>query len=149
MTPTKPVPKVGEESALPDPGDRPVSDVVIYDGNCRFCHSQVRLLRRLDVSGILSFLSLHDPRVGQLYPDLSYGELMKQMYVVDSRNRRHGGAGAVRRLSRRLPLLWPVALVLHIPGTMPIWRGAYQAFARVRYRFGNAACESNCEIHSR
>ena len=51
-------------------------------------------------------MSLHDPLVGERFPDLTHEQLMEQMYVVDRAGRRHGGAGAIRYLSRRLPRLW-------------------------------------------
>lgn len=142
---------------LPDPDARPGSDVVIYDGDCRFCTGQVRNLRRLDlIGGRLSFLSLHDPRVAQRYPDLSHDALMDQMYVVDTRGRRHGGSDAVRYLTRRLPLLWPAMPILHLPGTARLWRWAYQQVAKRRYKIGGKTggktggkgCDSDaCSIH--
>jgi predicted DCC family thiol-disulfide oxidoreductase YuxK len=135
---------------LPDPDQGTDTDVVIYDGECNFCVGQVSNLRRLDCCGHrLSFLSLHDPRVAERYPDLSQDDLMRQMYVVDRSGRRHGGADAVRYLSRRLPLLWPAAPILHIPGTAGLWRWAYNQLAKRRYRLAGKSCENDaCEIHS-
>jgi predicted DCC family thiol-disulfide oxidoreductase YuxK len=53
---------------LPDPDESPGSDVVIFDGQCRFCQGQVRNLRRLDWGGKrLSFLSLHIPGTAALW----------------------------------------------------------------------------------
>ena len=37
-----------------------------------------------------------------------------------------GGAVAVRYLSRRLVLLWPLALLLHVPGSLPLWKSLYE-----------------------
>ncbi|TVQ02967.1 MAG: DUF393 domain-containing protein [Planctomycetaceae bacterium] len=134
---------------LPDPDRSPAADVVIYDGECRFCTGQVRNLRRLDIGGRrLSFLSLHDPRVSERYPDLSYDELMAQMYVVDGQGVRHGGSEAVRYLSRRLPALWPVMPILHLPGTAGLWRWAYRQVAARRYRIAGKSCDDGaCSIH--
>lgn len=134
---------------LPDPDAAPGTDVVIYDGQCRFCQGQVRNLQRLDRWGQrLSFLSLHDPRVSRRYPELSHDELMAQMYVVDTRGNRYGGSDAVRYLTRRLPLLWPAMPILHLPGTAGLWRWAYNQVARRRYRISGRACEADaCSIH--
>src|SRR4051794_12731748 len=87
---------------LPTPEERPGSDVVIYDGNCRICTAQVRKLAWWDCQGKLSYLSLHDPETTRRYPDLTHDILMDQMYVVDRQGKRHGGAAAIRYLSRRL-----------------------------------------------
>ena len=134
---------------LADPDTLSDSDVVIYDGECNFCRSQVAKLRRLDFGGNrLSFLSLHDPRVAERYPDLSHDELMEQMYVIDRSDRRHGGADAVKYLSRRLPLLWVAAPILHIPGTARLWQWMYKQIAKRRYKLAGKSCENDvCSVH--
>lgn len=130
------------------------TDVVIYDGDCNFCKSQVGTLRRLDRRGDrLTFISLHDERVRQRYPDLTHEQLMDQMYVVDTDGNRHGGSDAVKYLSRRLPILWPAMPILHFPGTARLWRWGYQQVAKRRYKLagksGDSACDENgaCKIH--
>jgi len=137
------------QSELPDPDAKNGVDVVIYDGQCNFCWGQVDRLRQMDTGGTrLAFLSLHDPRVAQRYPDLTHDQLMEQMYVVDRAGGRHGGADAVRYLSRRLPLLWPFAPILHLPGTALLWRWGYHQIAKRRYKLGGKRCESDaCDVH--
>lgn len=134
---------------LPDPDEKTDADVVIYDGQCNFCSGGVNQLRRLDCCGSrLAFISLHDPRVAERYPDLTHEQLMEQMYVVDSEGRRHGGADAVRYLSRRLPLLWLAAPILHIPFTAGLWQWGYHQVARRRYKLAGKTCENDaCDIH--
>jgi predicted DCC family thiol-disulfide oxidoreductase YuxK len=137
---------------LPDPDESSEADVVLFDGECRFCRGQVENLRRLDRGGHrLAFLSLHDPRVGERYPDLSHDQLMEQMYVVDQQGQRHGGADAVRYLSRRLPILWPLAPLLHVPGSAGLWRWMYQQVAKHRYRLAGKTEEGcageRCRLH--
>jgi predicted DCC family thiol-disulfide oxidoreductase YuxK len=138
---------------LPTVEENPSADVVIYDGDCNFCTSQVERLARWDASGKrLAFISLHDARVAERYPDLTYDMLMDQMYVVDQRGNRYGGAAAFRYLSRKLPRLWLLAPLLHIPGTLPIWQWGYRQVAKQRYKLMGKkdACESGaCEIHFR
>ena len=130
---------------------RPERDTVLYDGACNFCRGQIGLLRRLDPFGRLVFRSLHEPGVAADFPELGREDLLSQMYVVDTAGRARGGAEAVRYLSRRLPLLWPLAALLHIPGTMPLWKSCYAFVARNRYRiagrFGADSCDSGtCKL---
>src|SRR5262245_26003398 len=136
---------------LPTPQERPAADVVIYDGNCRICTAQVRKLDWWDCQGKLAYLSLHDPEVARTYPDLTHEMLMEQMYVVDQQGRRHGGAAAIRYLTRRLRRLWWLAPLLHIPGSLPVWQWLYAQVARRRYRFGMAQkCDDEaCQLHPR
>lgn len=138
-----------ETQPLPDPDTCTDCDVVIFDGQCNFCRAGVEQLRHLDWgSPRLTFLSLHDPRTAERYPDLTHEQLMEQMYVVDRQGNRHGGADAVRYFSRRLPALWLAAPLLHLPGTAGVWRWIYRFVARNRYRFAGKNCDSGaCSIH--
>ena len=119
---------------------------MLYDGQCRFCRGQIAILRKLDLSGGLQFTSLHDPSVAVDFPEVSRADLLEEMFVVDRRGRVWRGAGAVRYLSRRLVLLWPLALLLHVPGTMPIWQWLYAFVARHRLKIAGACDDGNCRL---
>jgi predicted DCC family thiol-disulfide oxidoreductase YuxK len=135
------------ELHLPTPEEVADADVVIYDGQCSFCRARVKQLAWLDGGRRLAFLSLHDPAVAERYPDLTYDQLMKEMYVVDRHGRRHAGAAGFRYLSRRLPLLFPLAPLM--PFSMPLWHSLYGLVARNRYLFGKTeVCEDGaCKLH--
>ena len=134
---------------LPTPHELPDADVLVYDGQCRFCRSQVERLHRWDGKQRLSFISLHDPFVAESYPDLTHDQLMEQMYVVDSTDRRHAGAEGFRYLTRRLPKLWILAPLMHLPFSLPLWRWGYKQVAKHRYRWGKLDdCQDGaCEVH--
>lgn len=125
---------------------RPDRDTVIYDGRCRFCRSQIALLRRLDLWSALEFTSLHDPSVARDFPELRPEDLLSQMYVIDTKGQARGGAEAVRYLSRRLLPLWPLAALLHIPGTMPLWKALYRIVARNRLRIAGSCEDGTCRL---
>ena len=135
-------------ASLPSLEGRPDADVVLYDGNCPFCRRQVARLDRWDTGGRLAFLSLHDPRVPDLYPGLSHEQLMTQMYVINRAGYRYGGAAAFRYLTRRLPWLWPLAPLLHVPFSLPVWQLLYRQIAQRRYALPGERCSSgSCHIH--
>jgi predicted DCC family thiol-disulfide oxidoreductase YuxK len=137
-------------SELPRPEDRPGSDVVIYDGDCKICTGQVKKLVWWDCQKHLSYLSLHDPVVAERYPDLTHEELMKAMVIVDRRGRRHRGAEAFAYLTLRLRRLWWLAPLLKFPGTMQVWQFFYRKIAERRYQIGGKTdCESDaCQLHA-
>lgn len=137
--------------SLPTPADRPAADVVIYDGECKFCTASVRKLHRFDGRGRLAFISLHDPDVARRYPDLTHDEMMQYMFVIPQDGRRLRGAEAFKYLSTRLPLLYWMAPLLYLPGLMPLWQWLYRKFAKTRYRFGRIeSCENgSCKIPPR
>jgi predicted DCC family thiol-disulfide oxidoreductase YuxK len=136
---------------LPTPAENPDADIVIFDGHCKFCTGQVKKLAHWDATGRrLAFLSLHDPQVPRLFPDLTHDQLMEQMYVVDRRGQRHAGAAAFRYLSTKLPKLYWLAPFMHIPFTMPLWRWGYRQIAKRRYLAGKTAdaCDDGaCQVH--
>src|SRR4051812_27268259 len=99
-----------------NPADRRAA--VLYDGDCAFCRKSVALLRRLDWGRSLAFVNsresdhplLRDPAVAQ-------APLLEEMHVLtpDGQGLYHG-FGALRWLAWRLPLLWPIAPLLYVPG---------------------------------
>lgn len=145
------------EIRLPDPdGDYPdpeslrpwTKDVVIYDGECRFCRGQVERLVKFDSQGKLAFISLHDQRLHQRFPELSHDELMQQMYVVTPEGNKYGGAAAVRYLTRRLPRLYWLMPIMHVPFSLPLWQWGYKQVAKRRYKLAGKVCDGDtCSIH--
>jgi len=125
---------------------KPASDTVIYDGECPFCRRRIANLRALDRGHALEFVSLHDDRVARDFPELTRDRLLEEMHVVDAAGNVRGGASAVRYLSRRLPLLWPMAVLLHIPGTLPVWAWLYRIVARNRMRLAGSCSGDACRV---
>ncbi len=144
---------------LPSPFSLPEADLVIYDGACNFCTSQVKNLFRLDGKNRLAFASLHDPFVTEQFTDLTYQQLMEQMYLIPNNkgeysNRRLGGAVAIKYLSLRLPKLWIVAPFFHIPLTSGIQQWVYRQIAKRRYKIAGKTkppCDDQrtCDSHFR
>ena len=158
-TPSRNARATGSGSVLPSPQDRPSADVLIFDGDCVFCSRQVKHLMKFDGKDRLAFVSLHDAFVSENFPDLSYEELMKQLYLIpfdsdasEYSSERLGGAAALRYLSRRLPKLWILAPFLHIPFSLPVWQWGYDQVAKRRYKIAGKTgenCDENgsCELH--
>lgn len=125
---------------------KPDRDTVLYDGQCRFCRSQIGILRRLDWGRQLQFTSLHDPSVAADFPEIPQSRLRDEMVIVDRVGRARGGAEAVRYLSRRLPPLWPLAVLLHIPGSLPVWRWLYAFIAKRRLLIAGRCDDGTCRL---
>ena len=139
------------ENGLPGPDERPNSTLVIYDGECMFCTKSVKRLFKWDGGGRLSFVSLHHPYVAANFPELTKEMLLEQMYVVTTSGEQLGGAAAFRHLTCKLPRLWVLMPILHIPFSLPLWQWGYNQVAKRRYLLGKqegAACDGDaCEIH--
>jgi predicted DCC family thiol-disulfide oxidoreductase YuxK len=111
---------------------------LIYDGACGLCRSTVAVLRRLDIAGRVEFLdALSDwPRIHGAFPSLSQEECLATMHVVTADGRIEKGFDAYRALSWSLPLLWPVAPLLYVPGVPVLGRRIYASVAARRHRTG-------------
>ncbi|MDA0659037.1 MAG: DUF393 domain-containing protein [Planctomycetota bacterium] len=137
--------------SLPSPSEHPDRIIVIYDGQCRFCRAGVEQLWHWDWWHKLSFISLHEAEVTRRWPQLTHAQLMEQMYIVTPDGACLGGASAVRFLARYLPILWPMAPWMHLPGTLPIWQFLYGIVARSRYRLAGRIAENcdegTCSVH--
>jgi predicted DCC family thiol-disulfide oxidoreductase YuxK len=141
---------ITSETHLPTPAENPDADIVIFDGHCKFCTGQVQRLHRWDGKGRrLAFLSLHDPEVAKRFPDLTYDQLMDEMYVVD-RLVVGMAAAAFRYLTTRLPRLYAFAPLLRAV-SMPLWRWGYRQVAKHRYwlmgKTANACDDGTCHVH--
>lgn len=136
------------EKELPAPAQRPEADVVIYDGHCNFCRTQVRRLAWWDCQGKLAYLSMHDAQVASRWPDLPADRLEHEMCLIEQDGSRHWGADAFRVLTRKLRRLWWAAPLMHLPGMMHLARPVYGWVARNRYLIaGRADCESgSCKV---
>ena len=124
----------------------PAHDTVLYDGQCRFCRRQIGILKWLDWWGQLQFTSLHDPSVSVDFPEIPLARLHEEMVVIDQQGMARGGAEAVRYLSRRLLPLWPLAVLLHIPGSLPLWRWLYAFVAKRRLLIAGRCDDGSCRL---
>ena len=127
----------------------PERDTVLFDGECRFCQRQIAILNNLDLRNRLIYKSLHDPSVAADFPELTIEQLQEQMFVIDTQGNARGGATAVRYLSRKLPLLWPLALLLHIPGSLPLWNRLYKFIAERRLWIAGRCDTTSCQINKK
>lgn len=120
-------------------------DVVVYDGQCSFCRLQIKILKSLDFFNKFEFESFHDEYIRKKYNHISYEDFMKKMYIITKNKITYGGSEAVKYLSRKLILLWPISILLHIPYSSNFWSWIYGFIARNRYII-MGKCIDNCSI---
>ena len=127
----------------------PEQDTILFDGECRFCQRQIAILSNLDLRNRFIYKSLHDPSVTADFPELTIEQLQEQMFVIDTQGNARGGATAVRYLSRQLPLLWPLTLLLHIPGSLPLWNRLYAFIAKRRLWIAGRCDTTSCQTNKK
>jgi len=124
--------------------------LVLYDGDCPLCRKSVAVLQRLDWCGRLTF---QDARAVDdlplMDPPLDPVRLVEEMHLLTpDRTGIYHGFAALRWLAWRLPLLWPIAPFLIIPGIPALGQRIYLWIAR--HRFDLVPCQDGvCQAPSR
>jgi predicted DCC family thiol-disulfide oxidoreductase YuxK len=110
--------------------------LILYDGQCAFCRKSVDMLRRLDWLGRLRYADARDrAQLPSSETPLDPVRLLEEMHVLTADGRRlYHGFGALRWLAWRLPLLWPLAPLLCLPGVPSLGQRLYLWVARNRFR---------------
>lgn len=111
---------------------------VLFDGMCGFCQFQIRLIEALDWLGKLECVPLQSTLAAELAPSARREDLLAAMHVIPAGqtfdpNRRIQGARAVRFLALRLPLLFPIGVLLWLPLLIYPADWIYRLIARNRY----------------
>lgn len=101
-----------------------------YDGACSFCRRTAVVLGALDIYRTVTpidFRAVDPSKAG-----LGALALEKRIHAVDERGRITHGVAAVARASRAIPLLFPLALVLSVPGLSCLAQRLYDWVAERR-----------------
>lgn len=108
-------------------------DLILFiDGYCQYCRATGRMIERLAGEGRIVVTSFRHSD-GFLRFGIEAAALSRRMHVVDLETREaRAGFGAIRLLSRRLPLLWPLRPVLWLAGALGQGERLYDALAARR-----------------
>ena len=104
--------------------------MVLYDGDCRLCRRAIALVRSLDLCDALEPVAASDPR-RRSYPALTDEMLAHDLYVVAGAE-SSAGYDAYVRIASRVPLLWPLALLMRVPPVAGVGRRLYRRVADSR-----------------
>ncbi len=99
--------------------------IILYDSKCDFCTSSVKALKKIDWLGALELRDLFDTKSYKDLPKISIKEAAKIVHAVSNGNVQTGFF-AFRILTWRIPLLWPLAPILYLPGTSKVGRVMYK-----------------------
>ena len=124
---------------------------LIYDGGCGFCRASLARIEALDPTGRIEPVDFHSADVASLHSALTPEACHTRMYLLEPTGRLSGGFDAFQRLSLWLPMLWPIAPLLNLPGLGLIGRPVYDWVARNRFNLlhRSHACEQNACVRPR
>lgn len=107
--------------------------LVMYDGGCGLCRRTIAILKTLDICGELNPLAADpgDPR-RRSHPEITDAMLVRDLYVVSEADIA-GGYDAYKTIAARIPILWPMALVMRFPAVAAIGNRIYRHIADSRH----------------
>lgn len=119
--------------------------ILLYDGQCGLCIRSVKRLQAMDCFGAVQPVDFHTvPDVATLHPDLTPERCRSRMQLIEPSGRLSEGFLSVRRLSWRLPWLWPLLPFVYLPGAAWVGQRVYDWVATRRFLFHRGRqCETN------
>ena len=134
---TSPLPPAG----FPELGGR---DLLVYDGECRFCCASAARLQRL-AGPAVHLVSLHEPGLLEAL-GIPKDAAMAAMQLVTPEGRIYRGLEAVVQVLRHRAVLGVLAKVYYIPGLRQLGDLVYRLIARYRYSImGRAVAAGECD----
>lgn len=120
---------------------------VLYDSECPLCTFQMRVLTWLDWFNVVSLLPISSDKAAEIAPDLTREDLMEAIHCVTPAGDIHRGARCIRFVGMRMPLLFPLALILWFPGVIWIAEKVYMWISRNRYILSRIfGCKGACAV---
>ncbi len=121
--------------------------LVLYDDQCPLCVFQMKLLTWLDWLHVSRLVPLSSPEAQKAAPGVAPEALRAAMHVVTAAGKMHRGARCIRFLALRMPLLFPLGLLLWVPGVIWIAEILYNLIARNRLGLSRIfGCKEACSV---
>lgn len=127
--------------------ERRAAHIVLYDGDCSLCTFQMRVITWLDWFNVVTLVPIADPRAAEMAPRLTRTDSQEAIHCVARDGRIHRGARCLRFIGLRMPVAFPFALALWIPGVILVAEVAYRWVSRNRYLLSRVfGCKEACAI---
>ncbi|HRI54294.1 MAG TPA: DUF393 domain-containing protein [Pseudomonadota bacterium] len=136
--PLRPLPPEG----FPDLGGG--QDLLLYDGDCRFCRASAGRLLRL-AGPKLRLVSLHEPGLLDALA-ISQEAAMQAMHLITPEGRVFRGLEAAVQALRHRSIVGVLAKAYYLPGLRQLGDLGYRLVARYRYAImGRAVAAGECD----
>ena len=120
---------------------------LLFDDECSLCTFQMRVITWLDWFNVVSLLPISDPRAQAVAGELTRDQLLEAIHCVARDGRIYRGARCLRFIGLRLPLAFPFALFLWIPGVIYLAEIGYRWISRNRHLLSRVfGCKEACAI---
>jgi len=117
---------------------------VFFDQQCPLCNRTVLILNHFDIFNCIDFKSAQEhaaryPAMTAITPET----LLLDLYALDNENRIYSGVNTYIQILQKMRYLYPIGLVLSLPGIYTLAVKKYRSIADSRARI---SCTSDCLI---
>jgi predicted DCC family thiol-disulfide oxidoreductase YuxK len=120
---------------------------VFYDGDCRLCMREVRLLRRLDERQRIRFVDIAGEGFDRGSVGVTWEALMDRIHARLPDGTIIEGVEVFRRLYAAVGF-GPLVAVTRLPGVAQLLDLGYRWFAKNRLRLSGRCLDGACDLHS-
>ncbi len=124
---------------------------MLYDGLCVLCTQTQQFVRYLDWLGRVERIDAWQHETVQArFPEVVDEDLLGEIFVRTRGGDWKVGFFGMRYIAWQLPLLWPIAPLLYLPGMTLLGPAIYRWIAKRRYAInklvGNDCVDGTCKI---
>jgi predicted DCC family thiol-disulfide oxidoreductase YuxK len=123
-----------------------IKPVVVYDGQCGFCRTEINKLRKRDKEGLLEFVPRQESSLERRFPEIMSVDFEEGMLLIKADRQIEVGADAFYEIWRCLPDTKGSAWLLEVPLVKPMGRLVYKLIAANRHRLGNVCTRDSCDV---
>lgn len=121
--------------------------VIVYDGECRFCQWSVARIQKLDQQDQFDYLPRQTEGVTDRFPMLEQSDFNTGLRLVSAGDAVHVGPDAIYQIYRRIPPFHLMTWLYRVPVFTTFFRACYGLIARNRHRFGRVECDTDaCSV---
>ena len=128
---------------------QPSKGKLIFDDQCEFCLWSIWQLRKLDWFKVIEFIPLAKASQIMSSHSITPEAMQSKMHYISPCGHVTAGAEAFRAFGKKIPLLFPSAVMLHLPFALKLASFIYMKLAVNRYAISRLIkCSSkNCSTH--
>jgi predicted DCC family thiol-disulfide oxidoreductase YuxK len=117
---------------------------VFYDQQCPLCNRTVLILNHFDLFNCIDFKNAQEHAANySALNKINPSTLLLDLYALDSSNRIYAGVNTYIQILKKMRYLYPIGLILSLPGLHTLVVKRYRAIADSRIRLN---CNADCLI---
>ena len=109
-----------------------------YDDDCGFCKKSLSFIKRFDIFNLIQLVPSYKV-IDSSFIDGS--RINIEMGAKDENSEIYYGADAFEQVFSKIPLFWPIAILMKIPFIIYVARFFYKIIAENRHKLTKEGCE--------